>query len=196
MSNDMQSADVTTFNRRMSQLSSFGAERSRRRIRSRIPEKRSGGAEASCCGRSGHIRQHRFPGRSRLSAPIPTLCRPCGLRVPNEGVLPGGGRRSPEHEIANLVVSDWCARLLRRHQAAPARCSSRFPLQAAHRYLPSLSQRFQQPFPPFFRSLAVMWLRDRLTFRGGVEFAHAESAVGTISAVAPNQRNRLRRSSG
>jgi hypothetical protein len=40
-----------------------------------------------------------------------------------------------------------------------------------------------------------MWLFDRLYCLGGMEFAHAASAIGSISEAAPNQRNNLRRSS-
>ena len=63
-----------------------------------------------------------------------------------------------------------------------------------HRNLPSLSQRFQQPFPAFFRSFAVMWLLDRLTCRGGVELAHPARTVGRNKDAAPSRRRRVRRS--
>ena len=68
--------------------------------------------------------------------------------------------------------------------------------QATHRsYLPLLSQRCQQPLPPFFRSFAVMWLGGRLTCLGGMDCAHAASVAERTSEAAPSQRNRLRRSS-
>ena len=49
--------------------------------------------------------------------------------------------------------------------------------------------------PPLRWSFPVMWLLVRLYCLGGMEFAHAASAVGRINEAAPSQRNRLRRSS-